>query len=167
MKKLLASLLCSIPLIANAVNIGGFEFKKEDVYGKYGKNNVVAYTTEGDKLWLGWYVDADSSVGRDGAFVLLTPGRGNKVWTMISMQKGKYFLRAKQGDVKSVLELSELDCAEGKSRRLKVRMFSDYFLKGNTVGNDINTVGDWEYHTDVDLPIVFGCSLKEVMKKYR
>ena len=61
MKKALVALLCSLPLLANAVNVGGFEFKETDVPEHTRHGSRVYYRTPDMKTWVGYYDPSDGT----------------------------------------------------------------------------------------------------------
>lgn len=147
MKKLLASLLCSIPLIANAVNVGGFEFKKERVFTQDNEFYVLTYEAENGSFWPGIY--------NKGTFVLVQKASGkNKVWIIGSATKGQSL-----GDKhRSFLFLQELNCEEMKSRELLYREYLGYFATGEIL-NSVNDTQAWRYGRESDFNLYFGCKI--------
>lgn len=154
MKNFLVPLLCAIPLIANAVNVGGFEFNKDGDSVIPGKVETILEVTIDDAKWVGTY---------DGLFELISKARGkNKVWYMLSARKGNVLASPK--DARSLLYLIELDCEEYRSRVLQAQAYPGYFLTSFPFYFDYKYRG-WEYQRDSDNTMKLGCKLiKEASK---
>lgn len=157
MKKFLAAVFCSIPLITHAVTLGGFKFSDEDIIDKIGTKTVIEYHARDGRSWFGWHIPKASSQEDQDYFYLFTKAKGaNKVWAMVSGEKGKYI----HDNARSFLYLLELDCLEQRSRMMKLRIYSDHFAQGASVeGTEKNL--DWKTD-DPDSPnIRFGCAILE------
>lgn len=162
MKKFLIPLLCAIPLIAKAENIGGFNFNPTNILENTSKFTVLAFTDSHDVKWLGDY--------NGSTFRLYTKAKGkDKVWFLNSAKKGTVLKNDKNGKVCSQLYLVQLDCAEGRSKLLTARTYSGYFQAGKLINHIdpkiMSEISDWDYEpNDSDL-MAFGCYILEQDKK--
>ena len=157
MKKFLVPLLCAIPFIANAVTIGGFEFKKEDVLVQDPKEgySLLIYRENDVTSWIGIYFKEH--------FQFYKRARGqNKAWNLLSAEKGKFLASDKK--FRSWLALYEIDCVEGRTKLLKLTAYSGYFHKGTATPVNIHHQ-DWQYSSDSDINMAFGCDAPKYLNE--
>ena len=149
MKRILVTVLCSLPLIASAVTLGGFEFANENIIKQFPEeqSTLLTYETKDGNSWIGWHFK--------NHFKLFRKARGNnKAWNILSAEKGKYLsLKSK---ARSFLVLTEYDCEEGRVRGLQITSFTGYFKSGDII-NVSNVPRDWEYVQDSNINILFAC----------
>jgi hypothetical protein len=148
MKKLLVAILCFIPLIANAVNVGGFEIEDRYITEK-GAHDTYLYHIVNGEPYIGYF--------NGKLFVLGNEARGkNKFWLLLSAKKGSYIGNNKES--RSLLSLVELDCTEYRSRFLRKIAYSDYFAQGK-ITFETNNAGIWRYQQNEDVIMQLGCAL--------
>lgn len=159
MKKVLTTILCAIPLVANADFIGGFWFPEKYIINQ-GKDTAILKIKISGVPWIGLF--------EKNEFKFITKAKGkNKVWEIIQPQKGEILDNFSNDTIKSLLYLVEIDCVEGRSRMIMARPYSDYFAKGNPVGMDLNQVQEWTYERDASFHMIFGCAVLSPPEKIK
>ena len=154
MKKLLVAILCFIPLMSKATNVGGFEFKDQFILKVVG-NTVFLLTPVKNELWTGMF--------NGDRFLVANDAKGkNKIWYMMSAKRGKNnFIESK--NIKSILVLGELDCTEYRSRIIKTTAYSEYFAKGEIIYSD-DKIYPWSYEENDSVFMALGCSILKHQK---
>ena len=151
MRKFLVTTLCSMPLIANAINVGGFEFPSNN-------GNFIVPLGEVTHLMLIMPTGLWTGKYEGGSFQLIDTAKGkNKIWYMISVSKGRDLVVVK--NAKSALYLMELDCNEYRRKILQFSAYSGYFAQGSRVKHINNTKAQWDYQPNSSYTMKVGCEL--------
>lgn len=146
-------LLSTLPLLANAAMIGGFEVKDRQILEKVGKDTYLYYFVDNEP-YTGFFNGTN--------FVLGNVAKGkNKFWLLLSAKKGSYVGNSK--NIRSLLTLFEVDCVEYRSRLLRQLGYSDYFTQGKIAFQN-NEVDKWHYQQNGSTIMGVGCGLLDAEK---
>lgn len=154
MKKFILGLLLSVPALsycAGTTTVGGFEFPTEDAEDTGDGMVMVNRSSADGAKWFGYY--------RGGKFALYTKAQGrSRIWFMMSSKRGDklYHSKADNADVRSYLQLIEIDCAESRFRNVAAKTYAGYFGEGRQLFNG-SRLDPWTYEFASHPTIFFGC----------
>lgn len=129
----------------------GFDFPQKDVEDIGGGMTVVNRYSYDGTHWFGFY--------RGSRFVLFTKASGgDRIWQMMSSKRGDKLFRSTSDnvDVRSSMQLIEIDCTESKFRNIAGKTYAGYFGEGRQLYN-VGRLDPWTYELSSHPTIYFGC----------
>ena len=138
---------------AHSAQVGGFSVNDAKPLSEGTNRYAVAKQIRGTR-WTGSYTSSN--------FHFFSRAKGkNKVWEIDSAKKGQALFGEGNEAVRSMLSLFEVDCAEGRLRKLTVELYAGYFSEGKRLGG-VSIPEEWSYPlpgTNGEFSLDYGCML--------